>query len=55
MKLKLAEITPIRAGKRRQQYIVLITSKGEDGKTYEVQLSRRDVWRIVKIAMERHE
>jgi hypothetical protein len=55
MRLKRAEIAPIRAGKRRQQYVVLITSKGEDGKMYEVQLSRRDVWRIVRTAMERHE
>ena len=55
MKLMWTQITPIKSGKRRQQYVVLIKSRGKDGETTEIQLSRKDVWKIVKIAMERYE
>ena len=54
MRLNKTEITAIKPGKRRKEYIVRVRYKDVDGKMSEVQLARSDIARIVKVALSKN-
>ena len=46
------QITSVKSGKRKQQYVVIVKYKDDDGKMHGIELSRQDIAKIVKVALE---